>query len=113
MSVVDPLPAGAFTLTGKTQGPAVNMGRCRYAKSQMMFFHLDEIRDAAVKAGWATHEEYLRLEETHKALQAERDALVQKVMDLEKKAEDLTAAIGWKPKAPAKKPAAKSAASSG
>jgi len=63
----------------------------------MMFMHLDEIRDAAVKAGWHTEEAYKALEFEHIQLLAEKDALVQKVMDLEKKSEDLVAALGWKP----------------
>ena len=113
MSVVDPLPAGAFTLTGKTTGPAVNLGRNRYSKSQMMYFHLDEIRDAAVKAGWHTEQDYQQL-------LAERDALLERAreaaevlvdqnekIDGLEKAGVLEAALGFKPEAPKAAPAPK------
>ena len=97
MSVVDPLPAGAFTLTGKTSGPAVNLGRNRYSKSQMMYFHLDEIRDAVVRAGWHTEHDYQILLADHSALRdllADADA---KIAEYEDKIDALERALGWKP----------------
>lgn len=104
MPVHDTLPAGAFTLSGKTGGPAVSPGRNRYNKSQMIWVHLDELRDLIADAGWATPDTHERLLADHQKSQelvegllAERNELVQKVDDLEK-------ALGWKPKAPAKKP---------
>lgn len=97
MSVVDPLPAGSFTLTGKTYGPAVNLGRNRYSKSQMMFFHLDEIRDAVVKAGWHTESDYQKLKREFDEIAidlADANALI---ADHEEKIDALERALGWKP----------------
>ena len=101
MSLVDPLPAGAFTLTGKTQGPAVNLGRNRYSKSQMVFMHVDEIRDACVRAGLHIEADYQQLLAEHSVikdaftvLQAEHDQALAKIEGLEK-------ALGWKPEAAA------------
>lgn len=98
MSVVDPLPAGAFTLGGKTYGPAVNLGRNRYSKSQMIYMHLDEIRDATVRAGWHTEADYQQLLAEHSMLQdnlADADA---KIAEYEEKIDALERALGWKPK---------------
>ena len=71
MSLVDPLPSGAFTMLGKTTGPAINLGRNRYNKSQMVYMHVDEIRDACVRAGLHTEHDY-------QLLLAERDGLLEK-----------------------------------
>ena len=97
MSVVDPLPAGSFTLTGKTYGPAVNLGRNRYSKSQMMFFHLDEIRDAVVKAGWHTESDYQNLKAVHDRLLIEFVDLQNALADADEKIDALEKALGWKP----------------
>lgn len=97
MTVVDPLPAGSFTLTGKTNGPAINMGRCRYAKSQMMFQHLDELRDNVVKAGWHTEQDYQQLLSAHESLKEVHEAVCADLLHELDKSESLEKALGWKP----------------
>lgn len=109
MSLVDPLPAGSFTLTGKTQGPAVNLGRNRYSKSQMMFFHVDEIRDAVVKAGWHTEQDYQRLLTEFEEMKDSFEHAMRHADEMAEKVDALERALGWKPEAPKPEPKAKAA----
>lgn len=104
-SIINPLPAGAMTFTGKTQGPAINLGRARPHQigGRMLYAHLDELRDWVVKAGWHTEKDYQDLHaenEQHKDLLADADA---RIGELEAKVEDLERALGWKPTPRAKK----------
>ena len=98
-NIVDPLPAGAMTWAGKTQGPAINVGRVRphILGPRILYVHLDELRDWVVKAGWHTEKDYGQLESAYneaKDLLADADA---KIEELESKVEALGAALGWKP----------------
>lgn len=99
-NIVDPLPAGAMTWGGKTQGPAINVGRVRphILGPRILYVHLDELRDWVVKAGWHTEKAYKELEAEHdelKDLLADADA---KIAEYEDKIDALEKALGWKPK---------------
>ena len=99
-NIVDPLPAGALTWGGKTQGPAINAGRVRphILGPRILYVHLDELRDWVVKAGWHTESDYQQLLAEHSTLQdnlADADA---KIAEYEEKVDALERALGWKPK---------------
>lgn len=101
-NIVDPLPAGAMTWGGKTQGPAINMGRVRphMVGGRMNYVHELEFRDMAVKFGYPLKEDHERLQaecESLKDLLADADA---KISELEDKSEALERSLGWKPKEP-------------
>lgn len=98
MTLVDPLPAGAFTLTGQTTGPAVNMGRCRWGKSQMMYVSLRELNDLVVRAGWHGEQAYQLLLADFKAAEAHIDQLMDTLADADDKIDALERAFDWKPK---------------
>lgn len=51
------LPAGAFTIGGKSRGPAVALGRNRYNKSQTIFLGEPELRQAIQDMGWPQPED--------------------------------------------------------
>lgn len=102
-NIVDPLPAGALTWGGKTQGPAINVGRVRphVLGPRILYVHLDELRDWVVKAGWHTEQDYQQLLAEHSTLQdnlADADA---KIAEYEEKVDALERALGWKPEASA------------
>lgn len=100
MTLVDPLPAGAMTFTGKTQGPAVNLGRARPHQigGRMLYAHLDELRDWVVRAGWHTEKDYQILEAAYnEKMDLLADAGV-RIDELEEKVAALERAFGWKPK---------------
>lgn len=106
--IVNPLPAGAMTFTGKTYGPAVNMGRARPHQigGRMLYMHEQEAKDVIAKFGWHQEEEYQKLlaeyEERGDRL-ADADV---KITELEQKVADFEAAFGWKPEAKPEAPKA-------
>lgn len=111
--LVEQLPAGAFTLSGKSEGPAVALGRNRYAKSQLMFMGAQELRDALAAFGWANDVVHAQLVKEHEELQAAHQDAKDYIADLEEKVDTLEKAIGYKPAdPPARPPAARQSARS-
>ena len=100
MHIVDPLPAGAMTFGGKTVGPAINMGRARphQVGGRMVYLHLDELRDAVVKAGWHTEPDYQQMLVEHEALKYQHESLTTELEQAKEKIDALEKAIGFKPK---------------
>lgn len=103
--IVHPLPAGAFTLTGKTQGPAIAIGRCRYGRTQAMYMHETELRDACAAMGWANDKVHAVVAADLERAKTELAAAKLLLSDQAEKIETLERALGWKPEKPEKKAA--------
>lgn len=98
-NIIDPLPAGAMSWTGKTQGPAICMGRLRphVLGPRVLWLTESEHRDNCAKFGYPMKEDYERalakLDEKNDQL-ADADA---RISELEDENDALRRAIGFKP----------------
>ena len=110
-NIVDPLPAGALTWGGKSQGPAINVGRVRphILGPRILYVHLDELRDWVVKAGWHTEQDYQQILARREELEDRVAELLIEAAEAAQKIETLEKALGWKPK-PGRPPKEKAAA---
>jgi chromosome segregation ATPase len=93
--VIMELPAGAFTLAGKSRGPAVALGRNRYNKSQTIFMGEPELRQAIQDMGWPQPEDHSDLAEKLAATEAELEQAQKDVAHLEEKAQTLEKTVGF------------------
>lgn len=93
MPLLATLPSGAFTLSGKTSGPAVALGRNRYRKSQLMFMHEDELRKAVHAAGWPLPETHADVAGSLETVTGERDVALEERDQALAKAATLEAAL--------------------
>lgn len=89
-----------MTWGGKTNGPAINMGRARphQVGGRMVYLHLDELRDVVVKAGWHTEPAYKELEAKFDSLLAEYGDLQADHSEALNKIDVLEQALAFKPK---------------
>lgn len=97
--LVDPLPPGAFTIGGKTAGPAVNMGRNRYNKSQLIFLGEADVRVAVAAFadhGFANPETHQAVVDDLAAKTAELDQAQAAISELEGKLATLEETVGFK-----------------
>lgn len=85
-SIVDQLPAGAFTISGDTRGPAVNLGRNRYNKSQLIFLDEGTLRvanKAFAELGFVNPETHKEVADALAGATAELDQAKAYVAELE------------------------------
>ena len=101
-NIVDPLPAGSLTWGGKTEGPAINVGRLRphILGPRILYVHLDELRDWVVKAGWHVEADYQKLLEDFKMSEEYADTITAELAEAREKIDGLEKALGWKPDVP-------------
>ncbi len=104
---VDPLPSGAVTLSGKTEGPAVPLGRMRYARGQLMYLHETELRQACADFEWPNPETHQKVVEERDAFKAKLEEAQAVVTEQAAALEVLEKALGWRERKAAEKPAAK------
>jgi molecular chaperone GrpE (heat shock protein) len=93
--VITELPAGAFTIGGKSRGPAVALGRNRYNKSQTIFLGEPELKQAIQDMGWPQPEDHTELETQLAAVKADLDQAQADVAHLEEKAQTLEKTVGF------------------
>lgn len=100
---IDPVPAGTLTISGKTYGPALPLGRHVHSEHtsppRITWIHADELRDLIAKAGWATPEVHAEVAAELERVKSERDDLADRLGQAVAQVNDLEKAIGWKPKA--------------
>lgn len=97
--LVDPLPPGAFTVGGKTAGPAVNMGRNRYNKSQLIFLDEGDVRHAVSafsELGFANPEIHQQTLDEVAAKTAELDQANATITELQARVASLEETVGFK-----------------
>lgn len=97
-SIVNPLPAGSFTLRGKTQGPAVALGPCRYRKSQVMFMDESELRDANAAMGFPNPQTHQKVVDELAAANEQLASLDAQVKSQAHEIATLEEALGWRKK---------------
>lgn len=84
--VLNTLPHPALTVSGKTAGPAVAIGRSKVGRGHPLYLHHTELRQAVIDMGWPTPE-------LHEKLTGQLAAAHARVVELERTVADQADAV--------------------